>query len=72
MSAFTDRMCEKIKDKLSGSAIRNPITDGEYFGFEIVRKAKGRGNYDVVQVWVDCDPEGNGPGFLNISDGVTT
>ena len=31
------------------------------FGFE-VRRPDGK----LVDVWVDCDPEGNGPGHLNI------
>ena len=31
------------------------------FGFE-VRQPDGK----LVNVWVDCDPEGNGPGHLNI------
>ena len=63
-------MVEQIAEKLAGTAIRNAVLseDRESFGFEVVKKAKGIGKYDVIQVWVDCDPEGNGPGWLQIED----
>ena len=71
MSTFTEYMAEQITAKLKGGTIRNAVTteDHESFGFDVVVKAPGRGNYNVLRVWVDCDPEGNGPGFLNIGEG---
>jgi len=61
-------MADAIGKELVGTTIKGSLItpDGESFGFQVVRKAPGRGNYDVIDVWVDCDPEGNGPGWLNI------
>jgi hypothetical protein len=36
--------------------------DGESFGFTL-RRGK-----QVLNVWVDCDPEGNGPGHLAVEE----
>ena len=70
MSADVDFMVKEINAKLLGATIRNAVRteDGESFGLELVIKAKGRGNYDVFTVWIDCDAEGNGPGWLNIEE----
>lgn len=69
MSTNAEFMTKFIADRLAGGTIRNAMTDGdEYFGFEVVVKAKGRGNYDVLQVWVNCDAEGNGPGWLDVEE----
>jgi len=72
MSTDAEYMAEKIKQQLVGSQIRNAVLDkeGEYFGFQVVKKAEGRGNYDVLTVWVTCDPEGNGPGWLDLDTGL--
>lgn len=71
MSTDAKYMAEQINAKLAGGQIRNAVAteDGESFGFDVVVKAEGRGNYNVLRVWVDCDAEGNGPGWLNIEDG---
>ena len=63
-------LAELINTKLARTTIRSAILseDGESVGFQVVRKAAGRGNYDVINVWVDADPEGNGPGFLQIEE----
>lgn len=70
MTSDVDFMVKEIDAKLLGATIRNAVRtpDGNSFGFELVSKAKGRGNYDVFTVWVDCDAEGNGPGWLNIGE----
>ena len=48
---------------LVGGTILSFFTDtpGEYWGFR-VRLRNGR----EAHVWVNCDPEGNGPGHLEI------
>ncbi len=71
MSTDCEYMAAQVNEKLRGVTIRNAVIseDKEAFGFEVVRKAKGRGNYDVFTVWVDCDAEGNGPGWLSMEDG---
>ena len=63
-------LANQISDKLSRTVIRNAVLseDGEDVGFQVVRKGKGRGNYDVITVWVLRDPEGNGPGWLDIEE----
>ena len=68
MSTDPNYSAEMINERLIGTTIRNAVVseDGESFGFSVVKKAKGRGNYDVITVWVDCDAEGNGPGWLNM------
>jgi hypothetical protein len=48
---------------LIGGVITGAITAGESecFGFSVTASTGQRYN-----VWVDCDPEGNGPGHLEI------
>jgi hypothetical protein len=52
---------KQINEKLVGGTIVGTIKDdGEGFGFEVSKD-------DVnVLVWVDRDPENNGPGHLEI------
>jgi len=68
MSTDSEYMAAMIADKLVGGQIRGAIIDEDHesFGFDVVLKAKGRGNYSVHRVWVNCDAEGNGPGWLDI------
>jgi len=51
-------------DTLSGGTIEHPVFDDtpgdESFGFRVV---KGKKKFNV---WVSRDPEGNGPGHLEI------
>ena len=49
--------------KLIGKKITGAILDhdGEMWGFRVENK-----NGDSLLVWVLCDPEGNGPGFLEV------
>ena len=70
MKSENEYLAEQIQEKLKGTVIRNAVLseDGEDVGFQVVRKSKGRGNYDVITVWVLRDPEGNGPGWLDIEE----
>jgi hypothetical protein len=59
-------MAEKIGDALVGGTITNAIlsTDREEYGFQVrCRDGKTR------VVWVMSDAEGNGTGFLEITEG---
>lgn len=55
-------MVEKINESLVGGTITGALIteDSEGFGLRVVTK-KG-----TFQVWVDRDPESNGPGWLAI------
>ena len=55
-------MAEVISARLIGAIITESIStpDGDAFGFK-VNTPDGE-----LLVWVDCDPEGNGPGWLAI------
>ena len=46
---------------LVGGTLTAALDGGDSFGFR-VQTPDGR-SFDV---WVDCDPEGNGPGHLNL------
>ena len=54
---------EEINKRLVGGKITDVVVtpDNDAFGF-IVKRPKE----PALVCWVDCDPEGNGPGFLNI------
>jgi len=58
-------MNEEIVKNLIGATITSSILDEEndYFGFRVKNK-EGK----EMNVWVDCDPEGNGCGHLNIEN----
>lgn len=66
-SSNIEYMTKEIADKLVGAKITtalespgNDFSDGS-FGFAVKTKAG-----ETLQVWVDMDPEGNGPGWLQI------
>lgn len=63
MKRHIEYECAQI-EQLIGFTITSPMEDPdqEYFGFQC---KKGK---TVKNVWVNCDPEGNGPGHLNIED----
>ena len=46
---------------LVGGTITTILDGGESFGFQVRTRAGKK-----VNVWVDCDPEGNGPGHLSL------
>ena len=62
MSGDVEYMVEQINEKLAGVTIINAAVsnDRESFGF-VIKKGKKQG-----VVWVDRDPEGNGPGWLSM------
>ncbi len=63
MSTDAEYMNEQIQRQLIGSTIRVALSteDGESFGFRVITPDKR-----VLDIWVDCDAEGNGPGWLAI------
>lgn len=63
MSHDVKYMTEQIQRGLVGAKIMVALRseDNESFGFRV--KAKDNRIFDV---WVDCDAEGNGPGWLSI------
>jgi hypothetical protein len=66
---FVKACLERLVPELVGLTITGAAVDstGEFWGFTAKGKQKGK----VVEkvVFVLCDPEGNGPGFLEIEDG---
>ncbi len=64
MSTDAQYMVKEIMSKLVGAIIIDAITstddDDATFGFIVRRDDK------EFPVWVDCDAEGNGPGWLSI------
>ena len=58
---------EKHLGQLVGKTITGLIcddsSDSEYEHFWGFQVTQGRDKYNV---WIQCDPEGNGPGHLNI------
>jgi hypothetical protein len=54
---------EEVTKRLAGAVILGGMItpDGEAWGFEVELK-----DGTTKHVWVDCDPEGNGPGWLAI------
>ncbi len=68
-SSNIEYMTKEIADKLVGAKITgaiespgNDFSEGS-FGFNVTAKGGKK-----LQVWVDMDPEGNGPGWLQICD----
>jgi hypothetical protein len=66
---YTQACLDRLIPQLRGLTITGGVVDdsGEYWGFT----AKGRQNGKTIEktVFVTADPEGNGPGFLEINDG---
>ena len=58
----SEYMANAINEKLAGAKISGAIlnADKSSFGFRVVNHGK------QYLVWVDCDAEGNGPGWLDI------
>ena len=59
---------EELK-KIVGWQIKDTVVtdDGESYGFIVERDPHGKPIERRV-IWVDCDPEGNGPGWLSIGE----
>ncbi|VGO11858.1 hypothetical protein PDESU_00405 [Pontiella desulfatans] len=60
---------EQLIPELVGLTITGGAVDqsGEYWGF-VAEGKQGKKTFKKV-VFVNCDPEGNGPGFLEIENG---
>jgi len=69
MTTDSEYMSQEILEKLVGWRIVGSALsdDGESFGL-IVQSPRHNVNEGPKRktVWVDCDAEGNGPGWLNI------
>ncbi|MDF7826991.1 hypothetical protein P4B35_23405 [Pontiellaceae bacterium B12227] len=64
------RAClDRLVPELVGLTIKSGAVDesGEFWGF-VAEGQRGQKTVKKV-VFVNCDPEGNGPGFLEIEDG---
>jgi predicted RNA-binding Zn-ribbon protein involved in translation (DUF1610 family) len=61
---------DQLIPELVGLTITGSVVDdtGEYWGF--TTKGQQKGKTVEKTVFVMADPEGNGPGFLEINDGV--
>ena len=68
-SEFVEACLDRLVPQLVGMTITGGAVDesGEYWGFVVEGKKQGKTVKKVV--FVNCDPEGNGPGFLEIEDG---
>ncbi|QHI69283.1 hypothetical protein [Tichowtungia aerotolerans] len=66
---YAQACLDRLIPDLTGLTITGGAVDdtGEYWGFT----AEGRQNRKTIKkvVFVLCDPEGNGPGFLDIQEG---
>jgi len=60
---YIKAMLDVIDEELAGWTITRSMADKEleYFGFVVEKAGKKK------LVYVDQDPEGNGPGFLSIN-----
>lgn len=69
MSTDAEYMVDEIVTKLVGFRIVQATVseDGESFGFVVERDPHGK-PIERKTVWVDCDAEGNGPGWLKVED----
>ncbi|HGX93528.1 MAG TPA: hypothetical protein ENK35_09465 [Candidatus Tenderia sp.] len=60
---FIESMLQVVREDLVGCTITAAVLDedGENYGFEVMNSGRKR------VVFVTMDPEGNGPGFLDIN-----
>ena len=67
-NSFVKACLKRLVPQLTGLTITGGVVDdtGEYWGFCVEGKQGGKAVKKVV--FVNCDPEGNGPGFLEIED----
>ncbi len=68
-STFVEACLDRLIPPLTGLTITGGVKDntGEFWGFAVEGKRNGRTVKKVV--FVLADPEGNGPGFLEIGEG---
>lgn len=64
MNGNTKYLLDELNEKIVGGRITSTIatTDGESFGIRVEVNGKR------FNCWIDCDPEGNGPGFVGIEE----
>jgi len=64
MDPYVKHMAALIADRLVGATIQGSVVDqtGEYFGLDLVRNGKR------LFCFINQDPEGNDPGFLDIEE----
>ncbi len=68
----------KQLNRLRGGTVQNVIVDraaasdfGQpVYGLQIEMPAESGQPHKVLHAWILCDPEGNGPGFLDIQEEV--
>ena len=67
-TTFVEACLDRLVPELVGMTIVGGTVDdsGEFFGFTVEGKRGGKAAKKVV--FVLCDPEGNGPGFLEIEE----
>lgn len=73
---YIDYMQKLVKDELLGftivQAVTTPDEEDGAFGFVALKNEVDENGKPVKTikkiVWIDCDEEGNGPGFLNINE----
>jgi len=60
---YIEQMLNIVRNDLVGCTITAAVVgeDGEHFGFEVMESGRKR------TVFVLMDPEGNGPGFLDVN-----
>jgi hypothetical protein len=65
---FAQACLDRLVPELTGLTITGGAVDdtGEFWGFVVEGKKAGKTVKKVV--FVLCDPEGNGPGWLEIND----
>jgi hypothetical protein len=70
MSSIPDYETLQISEKLVGKTIIGAIRSscGQYFGF----KCRDNSGGNPLHVWINQDPEGNGPGHLEIEVAKTS
>jgi len=59
---------DQLKALVGWRIVATMVTeDGESYGFVVERDPHGK-PIERKKCWVDCDPEGNGPGWIQIED----
>ena len=60
---FEDKVLRALVNGTITSVVETPDDEDHFYGLKIKTKT-GK----TVTAWIQCDPEGNGPGFLNIQE----
>jgi hypothetical protein len=65
-AAVVKHMLKEIESKLIGGVITDTLYYEEMEGYGFTVNVDGK----LFDVFVDCDEEGNGPGWLSISESI--